>query len=81
LRVSSRRAALCGLFRPAALADGKGSFSIEEVEIDAPGPGEVRVELHAAGVCHTDHASLSWTGPLLLGHEGAGYIATVTPGA
>jgi S-(hydroxymethyl)glutathione dehydrogenase / alcohol dehydrogenase len=65
---------------PAVLADGKGSFSIEEVEVDPPGPGEVRVQLHAAGVCHTDHASLSWTGPLLIGHEGAGSIESVGDG-
>jgi S-(hydroxymethyl)glutathione dehydrogenase/alcohol dehydrogenase len=65
---------------PAALTDGKGSFSIEEVEVDAPSPGEVRVELRAAGVCHTDHASLSWARPLLLGHEGAGYIESIGDG-
>lgn len=62
---------------PAALADGQGGFSIEEVEVDPPGLGEVRVELRAAGVCHTDHASLRWDGPLLLGHEGAGYIESL----
>lgn len=64
----------------AAVADGRGRFSIEWVEIDPPGPGEVRVALHAAGVCHTDHASLSWTGPLLIGHEGAGYVESVGEG-
>lgn len=65
---------------PAAVADGNGGFSIERVEIEPPGPGEVRVALRAAGVCHTDHASLSWTGPLLIGHEGAGHIESVGDG-
>ncbi len=65
---------------PAAIADGNGAFSIEVVEVDPPGPGEVRVALRAAGVCHTDHASLRWTGPLLMGHEGAGYIESVGDG-
>lgn len=65
---------------PAALANGQGGFSIEEVEVYPPGPGEVRVAMRAAGVCHTDHASLGWPGPLLMGHEGAGYIESIGDG-
>lgn len=65
---------------PAVLADGKGGFGIEEVEVEPPAAGEVRVALRAAGVCHTDHASLSWPGPLLLGHEGAGHVESVGEG-
>jgi S-(hydroxymethyl)glutathione dehydrogenase / alcohol dehydrogenase len=65
---------------PAALADGEGGFSIEQIEVDPPGPGEVRVALRAAGVCHTDHASLSWPGPLLIGHEGAGHVESIGDG-
>lgn len=65
---------------PAAIADGEGGFRIDTVEVDAPGPGEVRVALAAAGVCHTDHASLRWPGPLLLGHEGAGTVESVGDG-
>ena len=62
------------------VADGRGGFSIEAVEVDPPGPGEVRVELRAAGVCHTDFASLRWTGPLLIGHEGAGHVESAGDG-
>lgn len=70
-----------GLIRgPAAIADGKGGFSIEVVDVEAPGPGEVRVALRAAGVCHTDHASLRWAGPLLIGHEGAGHVESLGEG-
>lgn len=61
----------------AAIADGRGGFSIERIEVDPPGPGEVRVAIAAAGVCHTDHASLHWPGPLVMGHEGAGHVESV----
>lgn len=65
---------------PAAIGDGEGGFRIDEVTVAPPGPGEVRVRLRAAGVCHTDHASLRWPGPLVLGHEGAGEIDAVGDG-
>ncbi|MGH8085264.1 MAG: alcohol dehydrogenase catalytic domain-containing protein [Lysobacter sp.] len=65
---------------PAAIADGRGGFSIETIEVDPPGPGEVRVAMAAAGVCHTDHASLHWPGPLVMGHEGAGHVESVGDG-
>jgi len=65
---------------PAVIADGNGGFKLETVDVDAPGPGEVRVALRAAGVCHTDHASLRWRGPLLIGHEGAGHIESLGEG-
>lgn len=64
----------------AALSDGQGHFSIDTVEVDAPGPGEVRVRLVASGLCHTDHQSLTWPGPLVMGHEGAGVIESVGQG-
>ena len=66
-------------------------LSVEAAELDAPGPGEVLVELKAAGVCHSDlhPARGDWPAktPLVLGHEGAGIVrevgpsvTTVTPG-
>ncbi len=64
----------------AAITDGRGSFAIDEVELDGPGSGEVLVEIKAAGVCHTDFDSLSWGKPLVMGHEGAGIVAEVGPG-
>jgi Zn-dependent alcohol dehydrogenase len=44
--------------------------------VDAPGPGEVRVKMTAAGICQTDVAAVgdARTVPLLLGHEGAGIV-------
>ncbi|RVU43038.1 alcohol dehydrogenase catalytic domain-containing protein [Rubrivivax rivuli] len=64
----------------AALGNGRGGFAIEPVVVRAPAAGEVRVRLTAAGLCHTDHASLHWPGPLVLGHEGAGVVESVGPG-
>jgi S-(hydroxymethyl)glutathione dehydrogenase/alcohol dehydrogenase len=64
----------------AAIADGYGSFSIEEIEVGAPREGEVVVQMKAAGICHTDHASLSWKRPLVMGHEGAGIVSAVGEG-
>jgi S-(hydroxymethyl)glutathione dehydrogenase/alcohol dehydrogenase len=64
----------------AAIGDGRGGFVIEPVSVRAPMAGEVRVRLAAAGICHTDHASLHWPGPLVLGHEGAGVVESVGEG-
>ena len=53
-------------------------LSVEAAELDAPGPGEVLVEVKAAGVCHSDlHAtSGDWPMgvPFVPGHEGAGVV-------
>lgn len=53
---------------------------IDEVEVGAPREGEVVVQMKAAGICHTDHSSLSWGRPLVMGHEGAGVIWAVGEG-
>ncbi len=58
----------------AAIADGKGSFSIEEIVVGEPAADEVLVQIKAAGLCHTDYDSLNWGKPLVLGHEGAGIV-------
>jgi S-(hydroxymethyl)glutathione dehydrogenase / alcohol dehydrogenase len=58
-------------------------LSVESAELDGPGPGEVLVELKAAGVCHSDlhPARGDWPAktPLVLGHEGAGIVREVGP--
>ncbi len=61
----------------AAIGDGDGKFSIEEIEVAEPKADEVLVEMKAAGLCHTDWSSLSWKRPLVLGHEGAGVVKAV----
>lgn len=57
------------------MADGKGSFLIDEIEVQEPQAGEVVVKMKAAGLCHTDYDSLNWGKPLVMGHEGAGVVA------
>ncbi len=64
----------------AAIADGAGRFAIDEIAVAPPLPGEILVEMRAAGICHTDHASLSWGRPLVMGHEGAGVVRETGPG-
>jgi S-(hydroxymethyl)glutathione dehydrogenase / alcohol dehydrogenase len=58
-------------------------LSVEAAELDGPGPGEVLVEIKAAGVCHSDlHPALGdWPAktPLVLGHEGAGIVREIGP--
>ena len=56
----------------------------EDVEVSDPGPGEVKVRIHAAGVCHSDLSAMNGTlpqpAPAVLGHEGAGEIVAVGEG-
>jgi S-(hydroxymethyl)glutathione dehydrogenase / alcohol dehydrogenase len=58
-------------------------MTIEDVEVAGPGPGEVEVRISAAGVCHSDWNVVTGatTNPLpaVLGHEGAGVVASVGP--
>jgi S-(hydroxymethyl)glutathione dehydrogenase/alcohol dehydrogenase len=63
----------------AAIADGQGHFSLETIEVLEPLGDEVLVRIKAAGICHTDHASLNWKRPLVMGHEGAGIVEAIGP--
>lgn len=57
---------------------------LETVEVLPPGPGEVRVRLQAAGVCHSDlhvmKGDQPMKTPIILGHEGAGVVESTGPG-
>jgi len=57
---------------------------LEDVVLDPPGPGEVRLRILATGVCHTDlHARLGNFGaefPYYLGHEATGVVEELGPG-
>ncbi|KAI8425902.1 hypothetical protein MSG28_004909 [Choristoneura fumiferana] len=60
-------------------------LSIEEIEVDPPRAGEVRVKITATGVCHTDSYTLSGKDPegvfpVILGHEGGGIVESVGEG-
>ena len=58
----------------AAISEGDGKYFIDEIEVGDPLAGEVLVKIEAAGLCHTDHDSLSWGKTIVLGHEGAGIV-------
>ncbi len=65
----------------AAIAHSDGTFSIEPITVNPPGPGEALVELKASGVCHTDYDSMRvWKRDFILGHEGAGVVHSVGEG-
>ena len=70
----------------AAVLPAVGSpLEITEIELpEQPGPGQVRVRLAAAGVCHSDLSLSDGTMrvpvPAVLGHEGAGTVVSVGPG-
>ena len=56
-------------------------LQIEEVNLDPPGPGEVLVEIAAAGLCHSDLSVIDGSRPrvmpMVLGHEAAGVVGAV----
>jgi alcohol dehydrogenase, propanol-preferring len=59
---------------------------IEEVPTPRPGPGQVLVKIAAAGVCHSDLHQQDGSVPphripLIMGHENAGWVAGLGPGA
>ncbi|HEX5024765.1 MAG TPA: Zn-dependent alcohol dehydrogenase [Agriterribacter sp.] len=58
----------------AAIANGHGSFTIEDTILHTPQDDEVLVQIKAAGICHTDWDSLNWGKPIVMGHEGAGIV-------
>jgi aryl-alcohol dehydrogenase len=65
----------------AAVTHAKGqSFAIEEVALAAPKSNEVLIKVVATGVCHTDAVARDLgisPYPVVLGHEGAGFIEQV----
>ena len=61
-----------------------GDVRVEEIDDPSPAAGEVKVEVAAVGVCHTD---LNFTSgqvpvpyPIVLGHEAAGVVVETGPG-
>lgn len=69
----------------AAILPAVGSaLEIGEIELPDPGPGQVRVRLAAAGVCHSDlslsNGTMRLPVPAVLGHEGAGTVVSVGEG-
>jgi S-(hydroxymethyl)glutathione dehydrogenase/alcohol dehydrogenase len=81
----------CVKTRAAICWELNGDWSVEEVELDDPKPGEVLVEIAYAGLCHSDeHVRLGDFSapdlgilpnlPMCGGHEGAGVVVAVGEG-
>ena len=56
----------------------------DNIEVAPPGPGEVRINVVASGVCHSDlsvqNGTIPLPTPIVLGHEGAGIVEEVGEG-
>ena len=66
----------------AAVCHGFGEpLAVEDIDLDPPGPEEVRVRVAACAICHSDvaYASGAWGGrlPAVYGHEAAGVVEEV----
>ncbi len=72
----AKAAVLTGVDQPLEIRD--------DVEVAAPGPGEVRIRVGASGVCHSDlsvqNGTIPLPTPIVLGHEGAGVVTEVGEG-
>jgi len=70
-----------GLPRPYATSQ---PMTIEQVDLDPPGPGEVLYQIIGAGLCHSDLSTIENLRPRKLpsipGHEAAGIVTEVGPG-
>lgn len=70
--------------RAAVLPAVGAPLEITGIELPDPGPGQVRVRLAAAGVCHSDlslsNGTMRVPVPAVLGHEGAGTVVAVGEG-
>ena len=59
-------------------------ITVSELELSAPGEGEILVKITAAGLCHSDLSVVNNNRPrplpMLLGHESAGIVEEIGPG-
>jgi S-(hydroxymethyl)glutathione dehydrogenase/alcohol dehydrogenase len=70
--------------KAAVLWEQNTPWSVEEIDLDPPGPGEVLVKIAASGMCHSDEhlvtGDLPFAPPIIGGHEGAGVVQEVGEG-
>ncbi|BAN26515.1 zinc-dependent alcohol dehydrogenase family protein [Caballeronia insecticola] len=59
-------------------------LKIEEIDLAPPGPGEVRIKIAAAGLCHSDLSVINGDRPrpmpMALGHEASGVVEELGAG-
>ncbi len=69
--------------RPRPYAESR-PLVVEDVELEPPGPGEVLIEIAAAGLCHSDLSAIEGIRPrplpIVIGHEGAGIVRELGEG-
>ncbi len=67
--------------KAAVLNNVPGQLEIEDIDLGTPGPREVLVRTHTAGVCHSDlhfmEGLYPYPTPCVLGHESAGVVEAV----
>jgi Zn-dependent alcohol dehydrogenase len=68
----------------AAVCTAIDTLELQDIDMPEPGPDEVRVRIATAGICHTDlsvmRGNFDVPMPVVLGHEGSGYVDKVGPG-
>lgn len=66
--------------RPRPYAESK-PITVQQLDLDGPGPDELLVRIEAAGICHSDLSVVDGNRvrpvPMLLGHESAGIVEQV----
>ncbi len=81
--MKTRAAVLHTLDKQAPFAQSQ-PLKIEEIDLDAPGLGEVLIKLTAAGLCHSDLSVITGVRPrpvpMALGHEASGTVVEVGVG-
>ena len=72
----ARAAVMTGIDQPLEVRD--------DVEVEAPHAGEIKIRMGASGVCHSDlsmqNGTMMAAAPIVLGHEGAGVVEEVGEG-
>jgi len=67
----------------AAVYSGNSRIGVESIPVPSIGPGEILIEVHACGICHTDLKKIEHNllaPPRVYGHETAGMVAAVGEG-
>jgi NDMA-dependent alcohol dehydrogenase len=72
----AKAAVMTGIDQPLEIRD--------DVEVEAPRAGEIKIRMGASGVCHSDlsmnNGTMMAATPIVLGHEGAGVVEEVGEG-
>ncbi len=84
LEIRGRRI-MQGAMRAAVLTAFDAPLTIRKDQpVPEPGPGQIRIRMHASGVCGTDihvwHGHFPVKTPLVLGHEPVGTVDALGPG-